>query len=392
MSGLGAISKQPLPPSRGTPQGDSARAAEPVDTLVSSQPADSEAGRLARGLIRCSAIDPASVNQVAHDLTALPVNWLKRFDEKHVGVVILKTGQNLADTPLWPAFDPADCEEMITKALPLVDKEVKAFLAGFADIEDPGYRAYQMSLAGDDLKKKVEELSVESGLGFSLKMCGEPKELDVLAGYSGVHGYDEEQLARWKSAFNRLNQGLLEADGGDGLVHPKHGFYLVPFEFYKNREYRPLTVPALQSITGLELSLHDGANYPENHFIALHETVAPDPSPHLGHHRVVLHESGHMVDWLTKAMPEIGPQHEKKVAELYAKALEADKLAVPGQSPILTNRAKDSAGEFFADNLEAYLTMPMNDKADFFKDQNNRVELQKRNPELFSYIDWVMKL
>ena len=390
-SSQGVASKSTRP-AQAAPVDDGPKDTLDHGTLVSSQPLDSEAGKLARGIVRSRALPAPVVDQVAHDLTALPVNWLKRFDEENVAVVILKTGQDLGDTPLWPAFKPEACQEMLNQAAPLVEKTVKEFLAGFADIEDPHYRAYQISLAGDDLKDKFDALSVQENLGFALKVSRDTKSLNALAGESGINGEDEEQLARWKDNFLALNKGLLEDPEGQETASPKHGFYLVPFEVYKGKEYRPLTVPALKSFTGLELSRHDGGNYPENHFVAIHDTVATDPSPHKGHHRVVLHESGHMVDWLTRAMPEIGPKHEAKVAELYAKALAADAQSPPGQSPILTDRAKDTVGEFFADSVEAYLTLPVGDQADFHKGENNRIELQKRNPELFDYIDSVMKL
>lgn len=355
-------------------------------TLVSSQPLDSEAGQIARGLVRATGIAPDQIDQVAHDLTAFPINWLKRFQEENVAVVVMKSDQNLADTPLWPTFTKSACEEMLTTAAPLVHKTVSDFMATFDDIKEPEEKAYHVRMAGDDLKEKFDTLSNDAGLGFSVKMTREPKNYEVLAAEHGVDTSDEEKLSDWKSAFQRLNDSLIEKDPDNAV--PKHGFYLIPYEYYKDKPFRSLSLASLKSITGMELSLHDGANYPENHFITIHENVVPDPSPHMGHHRVVLHESGHMVDWITKDLPGVGPGHEKKVLELFEKAHKSD----PGDGQFLSARAKDSAGEFFADAVEAYLTLPVDDGKDHYKAENNRIEMQKRNPELFNYIDWIMKL
>ncbi|CAN0474305.1 unnamed protein product, partial [Phaeothamnion confervicola] len=70
---------------------------------------------------------------------------------------------------------------------------------------------------------------------------------------------NEEKLADWKSAFQRLNDSLIEKDDDNAV--PKHGFYLIPYEYYKDKPFRSLSLASLKSITGMELSLHDGANY-----------------------------------------------------------------------------------------------------------------------------------
>jgi hypothetical protein len=318
-------------------------------------------------------------------LTAFPLNWLKRFEEKHVAAVVMNSTQNLADVPLWPAFTPDRCEEMLTQAAPLVDKTVKEFVAQFADIADPEYRAYQVRMAGDQLKENFENLSKSESLGFSVKLSREPRTLEYLAAEHGVDTKDADKLAHWSDAFLRLNAPVVEKGEQDGTVAPVHGFYLVPYEMYKGKPLLPISLADLKSIKGIDLSTRDGANYPENHFFIIHESVAPDPSPHMGHHRVALHESGHMVDWLTKEIPGVGPDHEKKVLELYH-------LAQAEPSRFLTDRMKDSPGEFFADGVEAYLTLPVADGQDHYKADNNRLELEKRNPELFHHIEWVMSL
>ena len=58
----------------------------------------------------------------------------------------------------------------------------------------------------------------------------------------------------------------------------------------------------------------------------------------------------------------------------------------------MTPRASENVREYFAEAVEAYLTKPLpNSNANFYKQENNHEMLKERNPELFAYVDKLMR-
>jgi hypothetical protein len=357
-------------------------------TLYSSKPLNSPEAAIARSLVKASELDAEALDTVVSDLTAIPPNWLKRLKDEHIGVVVLKTGQNLADVPLFPEFTTEKCDEMVPKCRPAVEQILQTYLGDAANETDPGARGYYLKMAAPEIKEALEKVSEKEQLGFAVHPQSSPIGWIELAGSNGIDP-DGSRYEHWKQSVESLNQGLFESDGE--VLTPNAGVVLMPYVGYKGKHFRGLTLPGLKAFSGNDLNVHDGANFPENSFLAIGDQVATDPSAISGHHRVVLHEAGHMIDWLTAHMPNVGDEHRLTVDTLYAKSMAADKAATDkSTSPIISKRARDSAGEFFADGVEAFLTMPRED--DYNKGDNNRLQLEARNPEFFHYLEHVFSL
>lgn len=362
---------------------------QPVDfnnrkTLYSFKPLNSPEAGLARDLVKTSNLEDEVVNTVVSDLTALPANWLQRFKEEHIGIVVLKQDQTLADVPLWPEFSVEDADEMVPQCRPVIQEALQTLLGPASSETDPQARAYYLKMAAPEIKEELEKISNEKVLGFAVQPQSQATDWATLANSNGIDP-EGSRFDHWRGCVEKLNEGLCSFSG-EG-VNPDTGFVLIPYVGYRGKHFRALTLPSLQSFGGKDLRLHDGANFPENHFLVMSDQAAPDPSVVSGHHRVVIHESGHMIDWLSRELPQL-PGHEEKVKQLYQESMQANKTAAAGTGPILSDRAKDSPGEFFADSVEAYLTMP--NENDFHKGDNNRLALQKRNPAMFDYLTKVL--
>jgi hypothetical protein len=357
-------------------------------TLYSCKPLSSPEADVARRLVKATDLEKEVVDTVVSDLTAIPPNWLKRFKEENVGVVVMKTGQTLADVPLWPEFTTEASDAMIPKCRPAVEHILQTYLGDAANETDPGARGYYLKMAAPEIKKALEEVSEKEQLGFAVHPQSSSVGWSELAATNGIDP-EGPRFDHWKHSVETLNQGLVESS--PEALTPNAGVVLMPYVGYRGKHFAALTLPSLKSFGGNDLNVHDGANFPENRFLALSDQVAKDPASITGHHRVVLHESGHMIDWITRDMPGIGAEHKQTVESLYAKSMKADKAATDkSTSPILSDRAKDSPGEFFADGVEAFLTLPRED--DYVKGDNNRIELEARNPEFFHYLEHVFSL
>ena len=197
---------------------------------------------------------------------------------------------------------------------------------------------------------------------------------------------DPESFERWTTAFTEINSSLGQVQ--EGVFKPQDGIYVVPYLMYRGKTARALSLPSYQQFKGLDFQNNLGANFPENRLVILHESVVPNPSPRAGQHRVALHELGHMVDWICKELPETKDTHEQKVNQLYQIGMERKSL--------ITDRARDSAGEMMAEAVEAYLTTeePSGSQhpRNFYKPENHRENLQKSFPELYSYVDYLINL
>ncbi|MBT9581999.1 hypothetical protein IV102_01545 [bacterium] len=351
-------------------------------TLVQSRPLNSAEGQLAGSLIRSSRLQDGYVGQLQTDITAFPTPWLQRFQDEHLAVAVLKDDQTLADTPILHTLEDSEIDEIVTKGRPLVEKAVAEIFGPLRGQADEDYQKYG---AAPDLQTRLHEISNQE-LGFTVAIGRDPQHLEYLAETLGFDPkLDPDGFARWSQAFLDINQGLLEHTGEQ--VRPRDGIYVVPYVNYRGKNVRAMTLPSYQAITGLDFQQNLGANYPENRLVILHDSVVPNPSPRSGKHRVVLHELGHAVDWICKELPQTRETHEKKVEELFQLAR---KREAQGQTPFLTDRARDSSGEMMAEAVEAYLTRPEPDS--FYKPENFRENLSEKFPELYNYVDYLINL
>lgn len=347
-------------------------------TLVQSRPLNSPEATLAKSMIEASRLPDGYEAQLQTDMTAFPKRWLERFKENDVSVAVLKDDQTLADTPILHALEEAQIAEIVSRGKPLVDKAVEETLAPLRGQPDEEYLKYQ---AAGALQEKLHELSNETGLGFTAEIGRDPLDLRYLGEKMGFDPeYDPESFERWKTAFSDINSSLGQVQ--DGVFKPQDGLYVIPYLMYRGKTARALSLPSYQQFKGLDFQNNLGANFPENRLVILHHSVVPNPSPRAGQHRVALHELGHMVDWICKELPETKATHEDRVNQLYQQGMQNNSL--------LTDRARDSAGEMMAEAVEAYLTTE--EPGNFYKPENHRENLQKSFPELYNYVDYLINL
>jgi hypothetical protein len=347
-------------------------------SLVQSRPLNSPEAALARQMIAASRLPDGYEAQLQTDMTAFPKRWLERFKENDVSVAVLKDDQTLADTPILHSLEEAQINQIVSQGKPLVERAVAEAFGPLRGQPDQDYQKYQ---AAGPLQEKLHELSNSTGLGFTVEIGREPLDLRHLGEKMGFDPeYDGENFERWQTAFTEMNASLGQVQ--DGVFKPQDGLYIIPYLMYRGKTARALSLPSYQQFKGLDFQNNLGANFPENRLVILHESVLPNPSPRAGNHRVPLHELGHMLDWICKELPETRDTHEQKVNELFQLGMQRNSL--------ITDRARDSAGEMMAEAVEAYLTRP--EPGNFYKPENYRENLQKSFPELYKYVDYLINL
>ncbi|MFN8606353.1 MAG: hypothetical protein U0931_02390 [Vulcanimicrobiota bacterium] len=347
-------------------------------SLVQSRPLNSPEAALAKSMIEASRLPDGYEAQLQTDMTAFPKRWLERFKENDVSVAVLKDDQTLADTPIMHALGEAQISQIVSQGKPLVERAVAEIYGPLRGQPDEDYQKYQ---AAGLLQEKLHDLSNSTNLGFTAEVGREPLDLRYLGEKLGFDPeYEPESFERWKAAFIDMNSGLGQFQ--EGVFKPQDGVYVVPYLMYRGKTARALSLPSYQQMRGLDFQNNLGANFPENRLVILHDSVLPNPSPRAGNHRVALHELGHMVDWICKELPETRETHEQKVNELYQLGMQRNSL--------VTDRARDSAGEMMAEAVEAYLTTE--EPGNFYKPENYRENLQKKFPELYNYVDYLINL
>lgn len=216
--------------------------------------------------------------------------------------------------------------------------------------------------------ERVRPALEAAGLTFGAITLHPDHDLDILAGEHGVS--DPAEKALWKQAFQRLN--------GD---HTSRRMALLPFSYHRG-------IPIPEELMKVALAKDDayveealGIHNWEERIIILHETYVTDPAPEVGHYRVTIHEVGHAVDHALERA--LGPSHRETVERFYREDLECPER-------FLTDRAGHNVREYFAEAVEAFFTLPTGDTHDGYKTNCNRVELKKRRPELYEYLERVL--
>ena len=174
---------------------------------------------------------------------------------------------------------------------------------------------------------------------------------------------------------------------------PGQGIILIPYAYYRGRAVSEVTLKQALDFKAQRAKDAMGIHNSEERMITLYEDYLFDPAPEAGHHRVAIHETGHALDHALERVtnvPGLGAEHRARVDAFYQRDKQA--LKEKGVDHFTSDRAKDSVREYFAEAVEAYLTVDMQDGQEFYKPHNNREQLQKRNPELFQYVDWIFHL
>ncbi|MGE0494719.1 MAG: hypothetical protein AB7S38_36250 [Vulcanimicrobiota bacterium] len=325
---------------------------------------------LAQSLLIESGLATEAKAQLIEDLAAVPEPWLERLSQADVDVVVLASEQTLADTGMLLKYEPEELRAGVEKARPLIRQAIEQ-AAPDLETADPGYAAYLRHWAAREMAENLSGSLVGAGLGFLVRQTSDPVSWQFLAEEAGVEG---EERDRFEQLTRELNGDLVKFEGDQ--LQPEWGVVLVPYHLRQGQRVSPVNKASLETQKGFELFASKGAHIWENKLIMLHDSVVADPSLTAGNHRVALHEIGHAIDHLAE---ELYPAHRPTMDALYQADLK--------NSNFLTSRAADNPGEYLAEAVEAYLTQP----GQGYKAENHHDALKQHNPELFAYVDELLR-
>lgn len=342
--------------------------------------------------------------EALEQLATIPEPWLERLAEERVAYVALGYGEDLSQTDLLWSYTPESIRSeaiqggaIVTEVSEEFEQDMAREVEGLDDFQAIMLERERPSLFAEKLSEKL----LAHGVASTVKVIRDLLPLPHLEQEFGIEPSDSQDGLSADGSEQRLfREALLELNGGqledvsgsdtlgdESVLKAKNGVLLVPFGSYGGRLLSPQSKESYAQINGAAMDQHYGAHYWDPRIIALDDDVVALPSKKTGHHSVLLHETGHAMDYIAEKLEAV--EHRKTVDSLYESALERAKS---GDSPFLTPRARDNVREYFAEAVEAYFTTEIGDKADFYKRENNRQQLQLRDPELFAYLDHLMQL
>jgi len=345
---------------------------------------------------------------VVEQLATVPEPWLERLQDESMAYVALGYGEDLSHTDLITSYTPERlmreakiARELSSEVQSEVGREIEAAKAEETD----EFRLHMLERGKPDMiSEKLAARLNEAGLGFAIRVTRDLTPLQYVEQESGVEASDydefldpsETERGIFREVLLELNGPSVVKDAGgdakglpladDATLEPPNDLLLIPYKLYGDKRLSEVSKESYSSIDGLSMDQHLGAHYWSNRLIVMDDDVAELPSTKTGFHSVVLHETGHAMDYIAEAIPELN--HRETVDRLYEKDMER---ARAGENPFLTTRADDNVREYFAEAVEAYLTQPVDGGGNVYKQENNCVELQKQNPELYAYVDRLMK-
>lgn len=367
-----------------------------------------EKGReIAASMLRGDTLNRGPFKEAAlEQLSTVPEPWLERLKSEGIAYVALGYGEDLSQTNLIINYSPERLRKEAGTAKEIaaaVRAEVDAELKKERESETDPLRLGMLEHGRTDLlKDKLAAQLEEAGLGFAVRVTRDLLPLAFLEQENGVEdsGYDEflEPQETERGLFREI---LLDLNGpevvsqkgnedgpilpNDSILDPADDLILVPYAVFGSKRLSPVSRESYKKINGMYMDQHHGGHFWPGRLIMLDDEATLHPSPILSTHSVVLHETGHAIDYIAEGIPELN--HRETIDAMF----EADmKRQASGEQRVLTPRATDNAREYFAEAVEAYLTNPTDH--DTYKADNHHVLLKQRNPELYEYVDRLMKL
>lgn len=364
--------------------------------------------KIAQGLLKGQSLKGKLQEPALEQLSTVPEAWLERLEDEGLAYVALGSGEDLSQTELMTSYSPTRLREEAAEARALladsseaVDKELKLEMSQETDAFRRGMMEHgKAEMLGERLAEKLDV----ANLGFKAQVVRGDLSLSVLEGENGIVREDyDEYLEPHETERELFREILLDLNGpgvvskpgaeneryilaDDAVLDPENDLLLIPYRVDNGRRVSPVSKESYSSIDGMSMDQHLGAHYWPNRLIVMDDDVVHLESPKTGFHSVLLHETGHAIDYIAENMPELN--HRETVDALYAKDLEKAKS---GDNRFTTTRADDNAREYFAEAVEAYLTEEVPSSEHWYKPQNHHAFLKEQNPELYSYVDRLMK-
>lgn len=354
---------------------------------------------LAESMLRGKTLSETYKEAAIEQIATIPLPWLDKLHEENLAYVGLAYRETLADTELLRGYSPEKLQDEARQAVPLAQE-----IAAEVDAEIEKIRKEAPEQAGFAEYGRAEVLAERLGakfdsseIGFQVRVQRGSTPLEYLQNELNIaddpdhdllypDGSNEEarETHLFKSLLTELNgEGVLK----DGMVDPESDVLIVPYKVRGSKRISPVSELSYSSITGQQMDNNHGMNVWPNRLIVVDDEVANIPNKKMGYHSVLLHESGHAIDYAAESIPEFN--HRQTMDAFYAEAMAR---YGKGENTFLTARAMDNVREYFAEAVEAYLTKPLPaSDANFYKQENNCELLQKANPELYAYVDKLMK-
>jgi hypothetical protein len=356
---------------------------------------------LAESMLRGKTLSKDFREAAVEQLATIPEPWLERLSEENMAYVGLAYGETLADTELLRGYSAEKLKSEAEAAKPLraeIEAEVDREIASLKKDDPEGTQAAFAEYGrADVLAEKLGAKFEQSGIGFQVRVQRGPTPLEYLHNEFNVaddpdHEYLYPDGSNEEGRETRIFESLLTSLNGegvlkDGMVDPGSDVLVVPYKMKGDKRISPVSEKSFAAITGQQMDNNHGMNAWPNRLIVVDDQVVDIPSRKMGYHSVLLHESGHAIDYAAESIPEF--HHRETMDKFYQADL---KKYQEGTNPFLTARAMDSVREYFAEAVEAYLTKELPDSpGNFYKQENNHQQLQARNPELFAYVDKLMR-
>jgi hypothetical protein len=363
---------------------------------------------LAQSMMRGDTIRAKGRGSALEQLATVPEPWLERLSGEGMAYVALGYGEDLSKTELITSYSPERLMKEASAAKKLlaeVSGDVNTEIEEALSTEQDAFRQAMIERSRpEQLSEKLGAKLQEAGLGFAIKVTRDITPLSYIEGEFGIdrESYDEflEPLETERGVFREVflelngskvvkkqSQGSVYAMADDAILDPENDILLVPYQKIDGKRLSPVSRESYAGITGMMMDQHQGAHYWPNRLIVVDDAVANLPSKTTGNHSVILHETGHAMDYIAEGIE--GLNHRETVDEMYRSDMERIKN---GEKRLLTPRAHDNAREYFAEAVEAYLTQPVEGDEGWYKVENHFEALQKQNPELYAYVDKVMRL
>ncbi|MFA7483349.1 MAG: zinc-dependent peptidase [Vulcanimicrobiota bacterium] len=311
---------------------------------------------------RVRSIVPGEYPQVQKDMETFPQPVLDLLDGYGVKVAVLDDDQTLVDSPALRYTTAQEYTAEIRRARQITQEQ-----ASQAQVSD------LLEFA----EKATRELR-KAGLEFHFGVANRTPAPEEIAAQQKI---PEAHLEDWKSKFQELNQGF------PGQL------FLLPHTYHNGKPIPENRLRTAHETSAEYVEKSLGINRAEDRLVLLHEKFTPANAVEVGNYRLVLHEVGHALDHALDrmvAVPGFGPLHRQTVDALYEQDLQ--KAESQGlQEVFTTDRASENVREYFAEAVEAYLTFPGDSQGEIFRTRNSNPELKRTNPELYTYLDKVMK-
>lgn len=216
-------------------------------------------------------------------------------------------------------------------------------------------------------------------------LVGSPVDLNAVdprSGYVEVPAQDLRALARSRGAQSGREAKRFEEAVRRLNPNPGERILIPDVEMERGRAWRPADAQRLRRLDDMLKSDENGGVYvDEDRVILVRRDVLPDPSmtpgrpPLVGHHRVILHEVGHAVDF---ALRERDRDRTMRIRRDF-------NAAPPEKFPDAYSHKSEF--EYYAEIFEGALTRDRGDRFEGLDRNGNRAWLAAHNPDMLRQVD-----